>query len=51
MSAIEIVGLDHVVIRTANLQRSLEFYCGALGCTEERRLDALGLVNCVQGPA
>lgn len=45
MSAIEIRGLDHVVIRTANLQRSLQFYCGALGCAEERRIDALGLVQ------
>ena len=45
MGAISIRGLDHVVIRTADLERSLRFYCDVLGCTEERRLDALGLVQ------
>jgi catechol 2,3-dioxygenase-like lactoylglutathione lyase family enzyme len=45
MSALEIRGLDHVVVRVADLQRSLRFYCGALGCREERRSDALGLVQ------
>ena len=45
MGAISIRGLDHVVIRTADLERSLHFYCDVLGCTEERRLDALGLVQ------
>ena len=45
MSAIQIRGLDHVVIRTSDLQRSLDFYCGTLGCREERRIDALGLVQ------
>lgn len=45
MSALELLGLDHVVIRVADLARSLEFYCGVLGCREERRSDALGLVQ------
>lgn len=45
MSAIEIRGLDHVVIRSSDMQRSMAFYCGALGCTEERRIDSLGLVQ------
>ena len=45
MSAIEIRGLDHVVLRVRDLERALRFYCGALGCTEERRSDALGLVQ------
>ena len=45
MSALEIRGLDHVVVRVADLARSLRFYCGALGCSEERRSDALGLVQ------
>ena len=51
MSAIEIEGLDHVVIRASNLERSLAFYCGALGCTEERRIDSLGLVQLRAGAA
>jgi catechol 2,3-dioxygenase-like lactoylglutathione lyase family enzyme len=45
MSAIEIRGLDHVVLRVADVERALRFYCGVLGCTEERRSDALGLVQ------
>jgi catechol 2,3-dioxygenase-like lactoylglutathione lyase family enzyme len=43
--AIEILGLDHVVLRVRDVDRSLAFYCGALGCKEERRLEALGLVQ------
>ncbi len=43
--AIQIRGLDHVVIRVADLARSLHFYCDVLGCVEERRIDALGLVQ------
>lgn len=45
MSAIEIRGLDHVVLRVSDMARSLQFYCGALGCTEERRIEALGLIQ------
>ena len=45
MSAIEIRAIDHVVLRVADLDRSLAFYCGVLGCREERRIDALGLVQ------
>lgn len=37
--------LDHLVLRVADLARMLEFYCGALGCTVERRVDELGLVQ------
>ncbi len=45
MKAIEIRALDHVVLRIRNLERSLRFYCEVLGCVEERRLEALGLVQ------
>jgi len=45
MSAIQIRGLDHVVLRVLDLERSLRFYCGALGCTEERRVEKLGLIQ------
>ena len=45
MGAISIQGLDHVVLRAANLDRSLRFYCDVLGCTEVRRIDAIGLVQ------
>ncbi len=37
--------LDHVVLRVADLPAMLDFYCRVLGCTEECRLDELGLVQ------
>ena len=43
MSAIEIRAIDHVVLRVADLERSLRFYRDALGCTPEREIEALGL--------
>lgn len=45
MGAISIRRLDHIVIRCSDIDRSLHFYCEVLGCLEERRLDALGLVQ------
>ena len=45
MSAIRVRGIDHVVLRVADLERSLRFYRDALGCPLERRIDALGLVQ------
>jgi len=43
--SITIQGLDHVVLRVADLDRAVRFYCDALGCTEERRLESIGLVQ------
>ncbi len=40
-----IQGLDHVVLRVADLDRAVRFYCEVLGCTEERRLESIGLVQ------
>jgi catechol 2,3-dioxygenase-like lactoylglutathione lyase family enzyme len=45
VSAIRVRGIDHVVLRVADLSRALRFYCDVLGCPEERRIDALGLVQ------
>ena len=45
MSAIEIQGLDHVVLRVADLERSIAFYEAVLGLPVERRIDELGLVQ------
>jgi catechol 2,3-dioxygenase-like lactoylglutathione lyase family enzyme len=42
---IRIREIDHLVLRVAQLPRMLEFYCGVLGCTLERREDGLGLVQ------
>ena len=37
--------LDHVVVRCRDQERALDFYGRVLGLVEERRLDALGLVQ------
>jgi glyoxylase I family protein len=37
--------LDHVVLRIADLSKSLAFYCDVLGCTIDNRQDAIGLVQ------
>lgn len=44
-------GLDHVVLRVADLERALRFYRDALGFPVERRLDELGLVQLRAGSA
>jgi len=51
VSAIQVLGLDHVVLRIRDLEASLRFYCDALGCSEERRLEELGLVQLRAGSA
>jgi glyoxylase I family protein len=45
MSAIEIRGLDHVVLRIQNLERSIAFYQDGLGCSVERKIETLGLTQ------
>lgn len=37
--------IDHVVLRVASLQRSLDFYRGVLGCAVERHQEAIGLMQ------
>jgi glyoxylase I family protein len=37
--------LDHVVLRCVRQQRTLEFYAGVLGMTEERRIEKIGLIQ------
>jgi glyoxylase I family protein len=40
-----ILGLDHVVLRAANVPRMVHFYCAVLGCTLERERPELGLTQ------
>lgn len=40
-----IKGLDHIVLRTADVDRMIGFYSEVLGCAVERRVDDLGLVQ------
>ncbi len=42
---IRIREIDHIVLRVRDLDRALAFYCDALGCTVEKRQDAIGLVQ------
>lgn len=42
---IHIREIDHLVLRVVDLDKMLRFYCEALGCTIERRQDAIGLVQ------
>jgi glyoxylase I family protein len=46
-----ILGIDHIVLRVAELERMLPFYCDVLGCSVERREDAIGLVQLRAGTA
>lgn len=40
-----ISGIDHVVIKVADLDRSIRFYCEVLGCTLDWRRDEIGLAH------
>ncbi len=45
MVAIKPLGLDHVVIRVADLKRARAWYTAVLGCKVERILPSLGLTQ------
>lgn len=47
----QIVDIDHVVLRVRDLDRALAFYCDVLGCREERRVESLGLYQLRAGSA
>ncbi|MCZ6862800.1 MAG: VOC family protein [Alphaproteobacteria bacterium] len=49
--SITIKGLDHVVLRVADIDRAIRFYCEVLGCTEARRVESIGLVQLRAGAA
>jgi len=48
---LQLLGLDHVVLRVRDLDAALAFYVGVLGCSLERRRDELGLVQLRAGAA
>lgn len=37
--------IDHVVLYVSNLERAISFYCDVLGCTIERRVESINLVQ------
>ena len=43
--AFEILALDHVVLRAANIARLTRFYCDVLGCSVERDRPEIGLTQ------
>ena len=43
--AIRVAGLDHLVLRVADLDRAIKFYGDVLGCYVERRLEEPKLVQ------
>lgn len=49
--AVAIATIDHVVLRVRDEARALAFYCGVLGCREERRIPEIGLVQLRAGAA
>jgi catechol 2,3-dioxygenase-like lactoylglutathione lyase family enzyme len=44
-AAVQVAGLDHVVLRVQSLERAVEFYRRLLGCQVERTLDKPKLVQ------
>ncbi len=48
---IKVLGIDHVVLRVADLERATRFYCDVLGCREERRVADIGLIQLRAGTA
>jgi catechol 2,3-dioxygenase-like lactoylglutathione lyase family enzyme len=49
--ALRVMGLDHVVLRVADIDRSIAFYEAVLGLHVERRLATIGLVQLRAGAA
>ena len=50
-SALRVKGLDHVVLRVADMDRAIAFYEEVLGLHVERRLESIGLVQLRAGAA
>ena len=50
-TAVRVKGLDHVVLRVADMDRAIAFYEQVLGLHVERRLESIGLVQLRAGAA
>jgi glyoxylase I family protein len=48
---IQILGLDHIVLRVTDARRMVRFYCEVLGCRVERTRADLGLTHLRAGKA
>lgn len=45
MRAIKVAGLDHIVLRVTDVEKSIAWYRSVLGCRVERLLPSMGLVQ------
>ena len=43
--------IDHVVVRVADMDQALRFYCEVLGCAVAKRRDDLGMIHLHAGSA
>jgi glyoxylase I family protein len=41
----QVIGIDHIVLRVADMARMIDFYGRVLGCAVDHRQDKLGLVH------
>src|SRR5262245_43782210 len=48
---IQILGLDHIVLRVRDMPRMVRFYCDVLGCHVDRVREELGLTHLRAGEA
>jgi len=48
---VRLAGLDHVVLRVADIERARIFYCDVLGCHEEKWQPEFGLLQLRAGDA
>jgi glyoxylase I family protein len=44
-SDLNLLGIDHLVLRARDAERLVRFYCDVLGCTVEKRQEKLGLIQ------
>lgn len=42
---VQLLGIDHVVLRARDAERMTRFYCDVLGCRVERTREELGLIQ------
>lgn len=49
--SLRLIGLDHIVIRCRDAETMIGFYCEALGCTVDKRVERLGLIHLRAGAA
>jgi catechol 2,3-dioxygenase-like lactoylglutathione lyase family enzyme len=44
-TALQVRGLDHIVLRCRDAEALTRFYCDVLGCTVEKRQEKIGLIQ------